>query len=127
MSSDPHYAISIKVATRYLDEQSEPQANRFAFAYTITISNTGDIATQLLDRHWLITDGNGKLQEVRGPGVVGEQPVIAPGASHTYTSGCVLETPVGTMEGSYGMRAEDGHAFRAGIPLFRLAQPNALN
>ncbi|HDZ54978.1 MAG TPA: Co2+/Mg2+ efflux protein ApaG [Pseudomonas xinjiangensis] len=127
MSASSTYAINVKVETRYLREQSDPDANRFAFAYTISINNEGVIAAQLLDRQWTITDGNGKVQTVEGPGVVGEQPVIQPGKSHTYSSGCLLETPVGTMQGSYGMRAEDRHAFRADIPLFRLSKPNALN
>lgn len=119
-------AIDIKVVTRYLNEQSDPRANRYAFAYTITIRNSGSVSTQLLDRHWLITDGNGKIQEVRGEGVIGEQPVIQPGASHTYTSGCLLETPVGSMGGSYGM-STGGEYFNAPIKVFRLAKPNALN
>ena len=112
------YVIAVAVETRYLSEQSDPAAARFAFAYTIHIRNGGDIPAQLLDRHWKIVDGNG---------VIGEQPLIAPGATYTYTSGCLLETPVGTMEGSYGMRATDGHSFNAPIALFRLAKPNALN
>lgn len=120
-------SIRIEVGTRYLDEQSNPAGNRFAFAYTITIRNLGQTAAQLIDRHWVITDGNGKVQEVRGEGVVGEQPVIQPGASHTYTSGCLLETPVGSMQGSYGMRSEEGHGFRAPIAVFRLAKPNMLH
>jgi ApaG protein len=127
MSASRTYAISIQVNTRYLQEQSDPSANRYAFAYTIAIRNDGDIATQLIDRQWTIVDGNGKVQTVEGPGVVGEQPVIQPGQTHTYSSGCLLETPIGTMQGSYGMRAEDQHLFRAPIPLFRLAKPNALN
>ena len=118
-------AIRIEVQTRYLSEQSDEQ--RFAFSYHITISNMGDSTVQLLDRHWIITDGNGTVQEVRGAGVVGEQPLIAPGASHSYSSGCQLETPVGSMRGSYGMRSEKGDMFRAQIPLFRLSKPNALN
>lgn len=127
MSIRTAYAIKVKVENRYLQEQSDPSANRYAFAYTIHIENTGEVAAQLIDRHWRIVDGNGKLNEVQGPGVVGEQPLLEPGASFTYTSGCLLETPVGTMEGSYGMRAQDGHAFTATIALFRLAKPNALN
>ena len=119
--------IVIETQPRYLNEQSDPARNRFAFAYTITIRNTGTLAAQLLDRHWIITDGNGKVQEVRGEGVIGEQPVIEPGASHTYTSGCLLETPVGSMQGSYGMRRVDGVQFRAPVRVFRLARPNALN
>lgn len=121
------YAMAVAVQTRYLSEQSNPAAGRYAFAYTIQIRNGGDIPAQLLDRHWKIVDGNGKVQEVKGPGVIGEQPLIAPGATYSYTSGCLLETPVGTMEGSYGMLATDGHSFQAPIALFRLAKPNALN
>lgn len=120
-------SISIQVQVRYLTEQSKPVDNRFAFAYTITICNKGDRTVQLLDRHWIITDGNGKIQEVRGEGVVGEQPLIQPGACHTYTSGCLLETPVGSMQGSYGMQSSDGELFRAPIAVFRLAKPNALH
>ncbi|SDT87412.1 Co2+/Mg2+ efflux protein ApaG [Halopseudomonas salegens] len=119
--------IHIAVATRFLSEQSLPERNRYAFAYTITISNQGTHSAQLLDRQWLITDGNGKEEQVSGPGVVGEQPTIEPGNSHTYTSGCILETPIGTMQGSYGMLCADGRKFRAPIPLFRLTKPNALN
>jgi len=127
MTTSSIYMIDVSVQTRYLREQSDPSANRFAFAYTITIENKGSVAAQLLDRQWTIHDGNGKVQEVEGPGVVGEQPTIEPGAKHTYSSGCLLETPVGTMQGSYGMRAADGHLFRAPVKLFRLAKPNALN
>lgn len=127
MSASSTHAIKIRVDTRYLREQSDPSASRYAFAYTVNIHNEGQVSAQLIDRKWLITDGNGETQEVEGPGVVGEQPVIEPGASHVYSSGCLLPTPVGTMQGSYGMRSEDEQEFRAEIPLFRLAQPNALN
>lgn len=127
MSASTAYAIDVRVESRYLREQSDPSASRYAFAYTIHIENTGEIAAQLIDRHWKIIDGNGKLKEVQGPGVVGEQPLLQPGASFTYTSGCLLETPIGSMEGSYGMVAQDGHRFSAPIALFRLAKPNALN
>src|SRR5690554_6754070 len=120
-------SISIQVQVRYLTEQSKPADNRFAFAYTITICNEGDRAAQLLDRHWIITDGNGKIQEVRAEGVIGEQPLIQPDACHTYTSGCLLEQPVGSMQGSYGMQSSDGELFRATNAVFRLAKPNALN
>ena len=120
-------SVNITVVTRYLEEQSAPQDNRFAFAYTICIANSGTQAVQLLDRHWLITDGNGKTQEVRGEGVVGEQPIIQPATSHTYTSGCLLETPVGSMRGSYGMTTLDGVTCSAPIKVFRLSKPNALN
>lgn len=119
--------ILISVETAYLPEQSEPGGSRYVFAYTITIRNAGGQPAQLLNRHWIITDANGKVQEVHGDGVVGEQPNIAPGAAHRYSSGAVLETPVGTMEGSYGMRAADGTAFRAPIPRFRLAVPGVLH
>jgi len=125
---EPHVdTIQVEVVTRYLGEQSNPAENRFAFAYTITIRNVGSAAAQLIDRHWIITDGNGKVQEVRGEGVIGEQPVLRPGASHTYTSGCLLETPVGSMQGSFGMINEDGDHFPAPVPVFRLAQPNMLH
>jgi len=121
------HRIVIDTQPRYLSEQSDPAAKRFAFAYTIRIHNAGQVPVQLLDRHWLITDGNGKVQEVRGDGVIGEQPLIAPGASHVYTSGCLLETPVGSMQGSYGMRSATGEDFRAPVTVFRLAKPNSLN
>lgn len=120
-------AIKIDVETRYLPEQSAPAENRFVFAYTITISNRGTNAVRLLSRHWRITDANNRVQEVRGEGVVGEQPLIEPGASYRYTSGSMLETPVGTMEGSYAMVGTDGHHFDAPIAVFSLAQPGALH
>ncbi|MFT3931844.1 MAG: Co2+/Mg2+ efflux protein ApaG [Spongiibacteraceae bacterium] len=120
-------AIKIDVVTRYLPDQSAPNENRFVFAYTITISNRGADAVRLLSRHWRITDANNRVQEVRGEGVVGEQPLIAPGDSYTYTSGSMLETPVGTMEGSYQMIGTDGLRFDAPIPVFSLAQPGALH
>ena len=120
-------SVEITVRPFYLDEQSEPDENHYVWGYHVTIHNQSGLTVQLLNRYWRITDGLGKIQEVRGPGVVGEQPLIAPGASHTYTSGCLLETPVGTMEGSYDMRASDGHTFSADIARFRLAQPHALN
>lgn len=120
-------AIKIDVATRYLPDQSAPAENRFVFAYTITISNRGGDAVRLLSRHWRITDANNRVQEVRGEGVVGEQPLIAAGESYTYTSGSMLETPVGTMEGSYQMIGTDGLRFDAPIPVFSLAQPGALH
>lgn len=120
-------AIKIDVVTRYLPEQSAPAENRFVFAYTITISNRGPNAARLLSRHWRITDANNRVQEVRGEGVVGEQPLIEPGTSYTYTSGSMLETPVGTMEGSYQMIGADGLRFDAPIAIFSLAQPGALH
>lgn len=113
--------------TSYLDNQSEPDANRYVFAYTITITNDGEIPAKLLTRHWVITDGNEKVQEVHGEGVVGEQPHIPPGMSFEYTSGAVLETPFGTMHGSYQMLGDDGTQFDAEIPPFLLSVPRQLH
>lgn len=119
--------ISIQVKTFFLEEHSSPKISRFAFAYSISITNNGDEPVQLLRRHWIITDGNRKVEEVRGDGVVGQQPWIAPHTSYHYTSGAVLETPVGTMEGSYTMQRKDGDTFKALIPRFTLAKPGALH
>ena len=119
--------ISIEVATDYVDDQSEPDVDRYVFAYTITISNHGNIAAQLLSRHWIITDANGKTQEVSGDGVVGEQPHLNPGEKFRYSSGAVLETPVGAMQGSYRMQADNGTHFDAPIPPFTLAVPGVLH
>ena len=119
--------IQIQVATNYVDEQSEPDAGRYVFAYTITISNNGDVAAKLLSRHWVITDANGKVQEVSGDGVVGEQPYLEPGERFRYSSGAVLETPVGSMQGLYRMVAEDGMSFDAPIAPFTLAVPGPLH
>lgn len=121
------YDIAVSVATRFLDEQSAPQDNRFVFAYTITIHNAGLMPARLLARHWIITDGNGKIQEVRGEGVVGEQPWVRPGDDYEYTSGAVLQTAVGTMRGSYEMLADDGTRFAAEIPQFTLSVPRTLH
>ncbi|UZT77904.1 Co2+/Mg2+ efflux protein ApaG [Ectopseudomonas chengduensis] len=125
--SDPRYQIDVSVTTRYLAAQSQPEQNRYAFSYTVTIVNNGELPAQLLSRHWVITDGDGHVQEVRGAGVIGQQPHIAPGASHTYSSGTVMATQVGTMQGSYQMLAEDGKRFDATIAPFRLAVPGALH
>ncbi|MDD2161971.1 Co2+/Mg2+ efflux protein ApaG [Pseudomonas sp. MIL19] len=125
--SDSRYHIDVSVVTRYLPEQSQPEQSRFAFAYTVTVSNTGEIPAKLLSRHWVITDGDGRVQEVRGAGVVGQQPLIEPGASHTYSSGTVMTTRVGIMQGSYQMLAEDGKRFEATIAPFRLAVPGSLH
>lgn len=125
--SDPRYQIDVSIVTRYLAEQSQPQQNRFAFAYDVTIANNGNLPAQLLSRHWLITDGNGQVQEVRGAGVIGEQPLIEPGDSHSYSSGTLMATQVGTMQGSYQMIANDGQRFDAPIAPFRLAVPGALH
>ncbi|MDF2075244.1 Co2+/Mg2+ efflux protein ApaG [Pseudomonas mendocina] len=124
---DPRYQIDVSVTTRYLAAQSQPEQNRYAFSYTVTIVNNGELPAQLLSRHWLITDGDGRVQEVRGAGVIGQQPHIEPGASHTYSSGTVMTTQVGTMQGSYQMLAEDGKRFDATIAPFRLAVPGALH
>lgn len=127
MPEDLRYRIEVTVEPQYLPAQSEPEQNRFAFAYRVTIENKGQLAAQLLSRHWLITDGDGQVQEVRGAGVVGEQPLLAPGERHVYTSGTLMASRVGTMQGSYQMLAEDGHAFDAIIAPFRLAVPGALH
>lgn len=124
---DPRYLVDVSVVTRYLPEQSQPDDKRFAFAYTITVHNKGLIPAKLLSRHWVITDGDGHVEEVRGAGVVGLQPVIEPGSAHTYSSGSVITTKVGTMQGSYLMHASDGHEFKAIIAPFRLAMPGALH
>jgi ApaG protein len=121
------YQISIDVETTYVATQSAPEEDRYVFAYTITLRNDGRIAAKLLTRHWIITDANGQVQEVRGEGVVGEQPHLAPGQGFRYTSGAVLETPVGSMQGSYQMQADDGHRFEAPIPAFSLAMPGLLH
>lgn len=126
-TTPPVHGIVIDVATRYVAEQSVPHENRFVFSYTITISNRGDEAVRLLDRHWRITDANDRVQEVRGEGVVGEQPLIEAGGSYRYTSGSLLQTAVGTMEGSYGMISSSGRRFDAPIAAFSLARPGALH
>ena len=120
-------AIDIEVATRYLDDESEPDKGRYVFAYTIHIRNNGRAAARLLSRRWLISDANGKVQQVEGDGVVGEQPWLRPGDGFEYTSGAVLETSVGTMQGSYTMVADDGTRFDAPIPAFTLAVPRTLH
>jgi len=119
--------IDIEVATDYVREQSEPDSGRFVFAYTITISNRGNVAARLMSRHWVITDANGKIQEVSGDGVVGEQPHLNPGEQFRYSSGAVLETPVGAMQGRYLMESDNGISFDAPIPAFTLAVPGVLH
>ena len=126
MSQEPH-KIRIEVATSYLDEQSSPSEQRYVFSYTITIRNEGNRSAKLLTRHWIITDANGRVKEVRGEGVVGEQPHLEPGQGFRYSSGAVLETPVGTMQGSYQMVADNGQRFDAPIAPFRLAMPGVLH
>ena len=125
--TDVRHRIRVEVETSYLDEQSDPHEHRYVFAYTITIRNDGPTPARLLTRHWVITDANGKVEEVRGDGVVGEQPYLEPGQGFRYSSGAVIETPVGAMQGSYQMVSDDGLAFDAPIPPFRLAIPGVLH
>ena len=127
MSEQTTHRMEVGVETSYIDDQSDPDADRYVFAYTVTISNMGSMPAKLLNRHWLITDSNGKIQEVRGEGVVGEQPYLKPGEVFRYTSGTVLETPVGTMEGEYEMVDDDGHSFLAPIDRFSLSVPRVLH
>ena len=127
MSSHKHYEFTVVVETAFVPEQSDEAQARYVFAYTITITNSGSIAAQLISRHWLISDANGEVQEVRGLGVVGVQPLLQPGEHFQYTSGSVLATPVGTMHGSYHMTAEDGTQFDAAIPAFTLSMPRVLH
>lgn len=119
--------ILVEAVPHFIDAQSVPEENRYVFAYTITITNAGSIAAKLLQRHWLITDSNGKVQEVRGEGVIGEQPYLLPGESFRYTSGAMIATPVGTMQGNYTMRSDDGDDFIATIPRFTLSIPRTLH
>ena len=127
MGEAKKYEIRVDVVTSYLEDQSEPPANRYVFSYAMTISNVGTVTAQLISRHWVITDAAGRVQEVRGLGVVGNQPFLKPGESFEYTSGCALSTPVGTMRGSYQMTAEDGTQFEAPIAEFTLAMPRTLH
>ncbi|AAZ98184.1 ApaG protein [Thiobacillus denitrificans ATCC 25259] len=127
MAEGKKYQINISVNTAYLAEQSDPSADRYVFAYTITIENVGTVAAQLISRHWVITDADDVVQEVKGLGVVGEQPLLRPGETFEYSSGAALATPVGTMQGSYQMVAEDGNKFDAEIPRFTLAMPRVLH
>ena len=127
MAEKPQYAIEVAAATQYLADQSDENAGRFVFAYTITLRNTGSVAAQLISRHWVITDAQGLVQEVRGLGVVGAQPRLEPGASFEYTSGTAIATSVGTMKGAYQMVAADGTRFEAPIPEFTLSVPRVLH
>ncbi len=127
MNTNENYQIGVDVKTTYMEEHSDPEENSYAFAYHVTIYNMGTIAAKLLSRHWIITDGDNNAEEVRGAGVIGEQPYLAPGDSFQYTSGAVLKTPVGTMEGSYQMIAEDQKRFDAKIPVFLLSVPGILH
>ena len=126
-ATDKKYAFLVQVQTAYLPDQSSPEDNKYAFAYTVTISNVGSVAAQLISRHWIITDANNHVQEVKGLGVVGAQPFLQPGQQFEYTSGTLLVTPVGAMRGSYKIVAEDGTLFDAIIEPFTLAVPKMLN
>jgi ApaG protein len=127
MADDKRYQITVTAETQYVPDQSDEDKSRFVFAYTITLRNTGNVPAQLISRHWIISDGRDQVQEVRGLGVVGEQPLIKPGDTYRYTSGTAIATPVGTMRGSYQMVAEDGTAFDAPIPEFTLSMPRVLH
>ncbi|MBP9218639.1 MAG: Co2+/Mg2+ efflux protein ApaG [Sterolibacterium sp.] len=127
MAESKKYEITVLVSAQFLPEQSDQEAGRYVFAYTIDIRNTGTVAAQLISRHWIITDADNAVQEVRGLGVVGHQPLLQPGQSFEYTSGCALTTPVGTMKGAYQMAAEDGTRFDAPIGEFVLSVPRVLH
>ncbi len=127
MSRENAHSITVDVETEYIEAQSSPDADHYVFAYTITIRNTGTEAARLLNRRWIITDANGKVQEVTGEGVVGEQPYLRPGENFRYTSGTMIGTPVGSMQGSYEMVADDGVLFDAEIAPFSLATPHTLH
>ena len=127
MSGKNIYDIRVSTETNYISDQSQPSDHRYVFSYTISITNGGTVPATLLRRHWIITDANNKVQEVHGDGVVGEQPYLLPGETFKYTSGAMLETPVGCMEGNYDMVADDGVEFEALIPVFSLKVPNTLH
>ena len=127
MENEQKYDIKIQVHTVYLPEQSDPEEERHVFAYTITINNSGSVASQLVSRHWIITSGDGSVHEVRGLGVVGEQPFLKPGESFEYTSGTAISSYAGSMKGSYQMAAEDGFHFSVEIPEFVLSVPRVLH
>ena len=127
MAETKRHEIAVMTKSTYLADQSDPSKNQYVFSYTITVTNTGDVAAQLISRHWYITDGDHRVQEVKGLGVVGQQPVLKPGESFEYTSGASIPTPVGTMKGSYQMVGEDGTTFEAEIPAFTLSVPRTLH
>lgn len=127
MAEAKKYEMAVVATPHYVAEQSDPAINRHVFAYAVTITNTGNVPAQLISRHWVITDADGRVQEVRGLGVVGHQPLLAPGESFEYTSGCQLATPVGTMKGCYQMTAEDGVQFETPIAEFVLSMPRVLH
>ena len=123
----PKYEFSVDVRPQFVPEHSAPDEDKFLFAYTVTIRNTGEVTAQLISRHWIITDAHNKVEEVQGLGVVGEQPVLKPGEAFEYTSGCPIATPVGSMRGTYQCVAEDGTRFEAPIPEFLLSMPRTLH
>lgn len=127
MGSDRRYTVTVEPKASFLADQSDPAKGEYVFSYTITVTNAGEIPVQLVSRHWIITDAEHKVQEVKGMGVVGQQPWLKPGESFEYTSGASIPTSVGTMRGTYQMRAEDGHAFDAPIPSFTLSVPRTLH
>ena len=127
MSQSKRYEITVVPKASFVADQSDPAKDHFVFSYTITITNTGDVAAQLVSRHWIITDGEHRVQEVKGLGVVGQQPLLQPGESFEYSSGASIATSVGTMHGRYQMRADDGHTFDADIPPFTLSVPRTLH
>lgn len=127
MIDEIKYNIKVEVEPTYLEDQSVPGEDRYVFAYTVTIRNVGRVPARLMSRHWIITDANGEEREVRGDGVVGEQPYLDPGADYRYTSGAVLETAVGSMRGSYRMLADDGISFEVPVAAFTLAPPRTLH
>jgi len=127
MADDSEHKISVQAKAQFIPGESDPDEKRYVFAYKITITNTGTVAAQLISRHWIITDANGQVQEVKGDGVVGEQPLLRPTQSFEYTSGTAIATPVGTMRGSYQMVGDDGVKFDAVIPEFTLAMPRTLH
>ena len=127
LEENKRYEITVKARSTYVPEQSDEDGGRFVFAYTITITNTGTVAARLISRHWIITDSDARVQEVRGMGVVGEQPMLQPDESFEYTSGTAIATAVGTMRGTYQMVADDGTAFDAPIPEFTLSIPRVLH
>ncbi|MEO6928967.1 MAG: Co2+/Mg2+ efflux protein ApaG [Casimicrobiaceae bacterium] len=127
MSADNPYAIVVAAEVAYLEDQSDPDKDHYVFAYTVTVTNAGSVGAKLVSRHWIITDAEQHVQEVKGLGVVGQQPVLKPGESFEYTSGASIPTQVGTMRGAYQMVADDGHAFDADIPQFTLSVPRTLH
>lgn len=127
MKEEVKYNIQVSVSTHYIEAESDPETERYIFAYTITIKNLGEIPAKLLTRHWIINDANNRIQEVRGKGVIGEQPYLRKGESFEYTSGTMLETPVGSMQGTFQMVADDDHHFDAVINPFTLAMPGMLH